>query len=898
MSAFCALCSQGLDCASDLRPAAWRLLLGVQDVKSGKQSWRQQLDQARKSYLELVDVALSTLSTDATDARHRQKQNETLSRADQMLTETANDVHRTCSAFSFFAQSIPKEQNPVAAVPSSRRCFERLYHLRPFTKSVRRNVDRYSWESANGTSLRATADESSAEPVSSSSKLEEQEELRWESLHRFLYVWSLLNPLGYIQGMCEIAAVLLYVFASQRDKEEAKHAEADAFATFSKLMLGSSSLSDVFNAMEDDPWLASNASDSPNLDGNPMKSSNGLTNVLSTFWDRLWWLDPDLARHLTDEGVEPSHFAIKWFSTLYAQIFDKADILPVFDFLFSSVLSPVVSQSSSSLSNLMETVVDLGCAMIMSISEKLLDATFTLCVSLLQHYECTDPTPLIKSSQLIQERRKAALFAGAAVGDSPQSELRKSMRMSLKDRLHAAATAPSNSLTSAKPSPSGPPQPGIPQQAPHMPYSFSSDSLSAFDSPDPMRTSTNGWFGRKVHAIGDSDMAASLAKSASNLSASTMNWRDTAPQTLSKWTSSAANIGQTLRTSTTKLTSYRAPSPTGDAPFQVPGMAREGSMESNSSSSSTSAKQTLAAPINIVHKPLLLGTSSGSPLGNGSSVGSRSTASTSPNQSRRSSSTSLPSLPGTPIASPGLRSVRSPAVTSVQYVNSGNKHARSSSLAATANPARDKYVNGHVTTGFDQVQSLGEDDVPLTLASASSLTRKRRQASEPSLPINLPTYWQTPDSSKPRHHIMNTSRPTTPASVEEEADESMETLLTSPEASPLKARQTLQQKPLAQIQDENGPASPASERSASPTLTYNVSLEDKGLPLSPTKAESFRRDSVGSTGSAGGRRRKLASRRRPQNTKRDSMSSKYSIDADDLDRDAFQSYAEVIDEYA
>lgn len=52
-----------------------------------------------------------------------------------------------------------------------------------------------------------------------------------------LFVYAKLHPeLGYIQGMNEILAPIVFVFATDQHDEMAQHAEADVFFSFSTIM--------------------------------------------------------------------------------------------------------------------------------------------------------------------------------------------------------------------------------------------------------------------------------------------------------------------------------------------------------------------------------------------------------------------------------------------------------------------------------------------------------------------------------------------------------------------------------------------------------------------------------------------------------------------------------------
>jgi hypothetical protein len=68
---------------------------------------------------------------------------------------------------------------------------------------------------------------------------------------RILFVYAKLNPeLGYMQGMNEILAPLLFVFGSDDNDDWASEAEPDAFYAFSDIM---SSVKLLYKTSPSDP---------------------------------------------------------------------------------------------------------------------------------------------------------------------------------------------------------------------------------------------------------------------------------------------------------------------------------------------------------------------------------------------------------------------------------------------------------------------------------------------------------------------------------------------------------------------------------------------------------------------------------------------------------------------
>lgn len=114
---------------------------------------------------------------------------------------------------------------------------------------------------------------------------------RWHSLLRILYIFAILNPsTGYVQGMGEIAFVLLYVVA---DNHEPHAAEADAFWLFSNLMAQMRELYD-FSGLQAGALHIRNRDDSAAA----VQKRGGMAKALLSLSLRLKWLDEELWQEL------------------------------------------------------------------------------------------------------------------------------------------------------------------------------------------------------------------------------------------------------------------------------------------------------------------------------------------------------------------------------------------------------------------------------------------------------------------------------------------------------------------------------------------------------------------------------------------------------------------------
>lgn len=111
-----------------------------------------------------------------------------------------------------------------------------------------------------------------------------------------LYIFALLNPVHYVQGMSELIAPLYYVFAQSSEKQ---HAEADAFWAFSKLM---GEIGDFY--VQDSDGTFGELAASNELSG--MAGIAGLGAALRQFAKELHWIDAELAYNLhTEKEIQP-----------------------------------------------------------------------------------------------------------------------------------------------------------------------------------------------------------------------------------------------------------------------------------------------------------------------------------------------------------------------------------------------------------------------------------------------------------------------------------------------------------------------------------------------------------------------------------------------------------------
>eukprot|EP00930_Biecheleria_cincta_P066356 TRINITY_DN5246_c0_g1_i1.p1 TRINITY_DN5246_c0_g1~~TRINITY_DN5246_c0_g1_i1.p1 ORF type:complete len:731 (+),score=159.26 TRINITY_DN5246_c0_g1_i1:50-2242(+) len=125
------------------------------------------------------------------------------------------------------------------------------------------------------------------------------------ALLALLFVYARLNPgVRYVQGMNEVAAVILYVMSS-----DPECAEADAFWCFSELM---AEIKDGFMQALDN-------------------SGEGVYGMVESVTALLNSYDPELARHLQKTELSLFVFILRWCTLLFAQDVTLPDALRLWD---------------------------------------------------------------------------------------------------------------------------------------------------------------------------------------------------------------------------------------------------------------------------------------------------------------------------------------------------------------------------------------------------------------------------------------------------------------------------------------------------------------------------------------------------------------------------------------
>jgi len=127
------------------------------------------------------------------------------------------------------------------------------------------------------------------------------------ALLALLFIYGRLNPgVRYVQGMNEVAAVVLWVMSSDSDSE---HAESDAFWVFSELM---GEIKEGFIEALD-------------------HTGEGIHAVAGEVVRLLHCYDAELAQHLADSELPPSVFVFRWCTLLFAQDMRLPEVAQLWD---------------------------------------------------------------------------------------------------------------------------------------------------------------------------------------------------------------------------------------------------------------------------------------------------------------------------------------------------------------------------------------------------------------------------------------------------------------------------------------------------------------------------------------------------------------------------------------
>ncbi|KAJ3250634.1 hypothetical protein HK103_003288 [Boothiomyces macroporosus] len=253
------MCFDGIP--DKFRAKSWKLL-AQQIPFDNRKSWPSTLEGLRNTYYSFFDQFCVEPSPNDLKVLKEGDGNTKRILADmELLDQIDKDIRRTFSDIAFFQQ----------AVNQSEEC--KIYHSCNVSK-----------RNAIATWLRnyyTYQDNSSRRKSVSNSP----NDFHWECMQRLLFIYAKVNPgLGYVQGMNYLLAPIYYVTATDSDKSEAIHAEADAFFLFNALM---SHFRDLFTRSMDDINFNTNPDlkNTVDLISNPelYSEGNGVGHTLDRF---------------------------------------------------------------------------------------------------------------------------------------------------------------------------------------------------------------------------------------------------------------------------------------------------------------------------------------------------------------------------------------------------------------------------------------------------------------------------------------------------------------------------------------------------------------------------------------------------------------------------------------
>lgn len=170
--------------------------------------------------------------------------------------------------------------------------------------------------------------------------------------------------------MNEVLAPLYYVFKTDIDESNVKHAEEDSFFCFVELL---SDFRDHFCQQLDN-------------------SAVGIRSTILQMTQLLRKHDEELWRHLEiTSKVNPQFYAFRWITLLLTQEFNFADSIRLWDSLLSNPDGPL------------EILLRVCCSMLLCLRSRLLAGDFTTNLKLLQHYPSVDINRLLKVADDLKE---------------------------------------------------------------------------------------------------------------------------------------------------------------------------------------------------------------------------------------------------------------------------------------------------------------------------------------------------------------------------------------------------------------------------------------------------------------------------------------------------------------
>ncbi|CAK9192317.1 unnamed protein product [Sphagnum troendelagicum] len=321
------LSSQGIPDSASIRAISWKVLLGY--LPKNQDDWATELAKKRAEYL----IFRNEMIINPSEVTRRKEQMEAMKAADMEAKEGLLLRHE-----------ITHNDHPLSLGSSS--VWHQFFQDTELAEQINRDVKRTHPDMDFFCGPTAYAYENQ------------------EALKRILFIFAKLNPgIRYVQGMNEVLAPLYYVFKTDKDEDNAAHAEEDAFFCFVELL---SDFRDHFCQQLDN-------------------SAVGIRSTIAQLNALLRRQDEELWRHLEyTSKVNPQFYAFRWITLLLTQEFSFFDSLRLWDSLLSNPDGPL------------EILLRVCCAMLLCERSRLLAGDFTTNLKLLQHYPAVDMQHLLR----------------------------------------------------------------------------------------------------------------------------------------------------------------------------------------------------------------------------------------------------------------------------------------------------------------------------------------------------------------------------------------------------------------------------------------------------------------------------------------------------------------------
>ncbi|XP_045463599.1 TBC1 domain family member 13 [Harmonia axyridis] len=336
-----------------LRSLCWRLLLNY--LPPERELWDSFLLKKRDLYRQFIDEMIVMPGSkeengDVTFNDHPLSNNpdsqwQTFFKDNEVLLQIDKDVRRLCPDISFFQQPTEFPCTKIVDSKEEIRLHKRVQ--RCVLKSA--NVERKGLGITKIALTRRKANEDYA-------PMTEGKEAHWEVVERILFLYAKLNPgQSYVQGMNEIVGPIYHAFASDPDINYREHAEADCFFCFTNLM---SEIRDFFIKSLDE-------------------TDHGINKMMNKMLNHLKIYDRDVWFKLQQLDLKPQYYSFRWITLLLSQEFPLPDVLRIWDSLFSD-------------ESRFDFLINVCCAMIIILRERLLQGDFPSNIKLLQSFPPMD----------------------------------------------------------------------------------------------------------------------------------------------------------------------------------------------------------------------------------------------------------------------------------------------------------------------------------------------------------------------------------------------------------------------------------------------------------------------------------------------------------------------------